>query len=155
MTSFGEQSSGAAARIGEADRQEALTALTAHREAGRLDDVGFESRESAARAAQTWADLVPLFADLPDPRPAKVTALAAYGTPGAAPPPATPHLPIPAPPEVAAAGNRLRETVMALVPFVALILFFTAGYNWIWFLMIPVAGILLYGPGGRPKKPGR
>jgi len=37
---------------------------------------------------------------------------------------------------------------MALMPFLALMLFFTTGFHWVWFLMVPVAGILLYGPNG-------
>jgi hypothetical protein len=47
-----------------------------------------------------------------------------------------------------------RETIMALTPFAALVLFFTTGYHWMWFLMVPVMGILLYGPDGG-KKPGQ
>jgi len=43
-----------------------------------------------------------------------------------------------------------RETIMALTPFAALALFFTTG-QWMWFLMIPVMGILLYGPEGGRK----
>ena len=34
--------------------------------------------------------------------------------------------------------------VMAVMPFVALALFFTVG-GWWWFLLIPAAGALLYG----------
>lgn len=49
-------------------------------------------------------------------------------------------------------GNRgfldgKRETIMALAPFAALVLFF-ATRSWLWFLMIPVLGIVLYGSGG-------
>jgi hypothetical protein len=40
-----------------------------------------------------------------------------------------------------------RDTIIALTPFAALALFFTTGY-WMWFLMVPVMGILLYGPDG-------
>ena len=43
-----------------------------------------------------------------------------------------------------------RETIMALTPFAALALFFTTG-QWMWFLTIPVMGILLYGPEGGRK----
>lgn len=43
-----------------------------------------------------------------------------------------------------------RETIMALTPFAALALFFTTG-QWLWFLMIPVMGILLYGAQGGRK----
>jgi hypothetical protein len=49
-----------------------------------------------------------------------------------------------------------RDTIIALTPFVALVLFFVTR-TWVWFLMIPVMGILLYGPGGKrnPRPPGR
>jgi hypothetical protein len=41
-----------------------------------------------------------------------------------------------------------QDTIMALTPFAALLLFFSTG-TWLWFLMVPVMGILLYGPGGK------
>ena len=138
-------------RISSAERDGAIRALSAHRDAGRLDSGQFEARQVAATSAQTWAEVLPLFADLPEPRPAKVTALAAYAPPDspAAAPPGT------GPGTVAKPGgsglvfpDRLRETVMALTPFAALVLFFTT-HTWLWFLAIPVMGILLYGPEGR------
>jgi hypothetical protein len=46
-----------------------------------------------------------------------------------------------------------RETIMALTPFAALARFFLAGHHWMWFLMVPVMGILRYGPDGG-RKPG-
>lgn len=41
-----------------------------------------------------------------------------------------------------------RNTIMGLTPIVALVLFFTTG-SWLWFLVIPVVGVLLFGPGRR------
>jgi tellurite resistance protein TehA-like permease len=60
---------------------------------------------------------------------------------------------------VAASGTRgfldsKRDTIIALTPFAALALFFLTG-SWLWFLMIPVMGIRLYGPDGRKKPPHR
>jgi hypothetical protein len=138
-------------RISSAERDGAISSLSAHRDAGRLDSGQFEARQVAATSAQTWADLLPLFADLPEPRPAKITALAAYAPPGTRAPapgggvsgavvrPGGPSWGLP---------DRARETIMALTPFVALVLFFTT-HTWLWFLGIPVMGILLYGPEGR------
>jgi hypothetical protein len=47
-----------------------------------------------------------------------------------------------------------RETIMALTPFAALVMFFVTG-SWLWFLMVPVMGILVFGPGGKKNRPGR
>ena len=44
-----------------------------------------------------------------------------------------------------------RDTIMALTPFVALVLFFVMG-TWLWFLLIPVMGILLYGADGNTRQ---
>lgn len=54
--------------------------------------------------------------------------------------------------------SRVGATVMAIVPFVSLALFFVTGsalswsYSWLWFALIPVAGIIIYGPNGKPKR---
>jgi hypothetical protein len=54
--------------------------------------------------------------------------------------------------------SRIAATVMAIVPFVSLTLFFVTGsvfsfgYSWLWFALIPVAGIIVYGPNGKPKR---
>jgi len=138
-------------RISSAERDGALSALSAHRDAGRLDSGQYESRQVAATSAQTWAELLPLFADLPEPRPAKVTALAAYAPPGlpmgGSRPPSSPAAPRPGG-SGPAIPNRVRETIMSLTPFAALVLFFTT-HTWLWFLAIPVVSILLYGAEGR------
>jgi MFS family permease len=53
-------------------------------------------------------------------------------------------------------GGRTGVAIVSLVPIIALILFFVFGFfvhgwswSWIFFLAIPVAAILVYGPGGR------
>jgi Domain of unknown function (DUF1707) len=120
-------------RVGTADRDEAIVRLDGHWHAGRLDPAEHELRVTRAKVAVTQADLDALFEDLPKPGPAPESTGA-----------------------VAAVGGRgwlasLRETIMALTPFAALVLFFVTGH-WLWFVMIPVMGILLYGPDGRTKK---
>jgi hypothetical protein len=143
---------GGAVRIGDRERQAAVEALTAHREAGRLAPTEFEERQVIASRARTWAEIVPLFADLPDPRPAGMPV----GLPAVV-------VPMPGP----GAGGRVagarrsplddlvptrhRDTVMALTPFLAVVLFF-ATKSWLWFLAIPIMGILLYGADGKPKR---
>ena len=47
---------------------------------------------------------------------------------------------------------------MALVPFLALGLFFLFGYlssfawSWVFFLLVPIAGIVIYGPGSEMRR---
>ena len=52
-------------RIGDAERQAAVDALSEHFVAGRLNDAEFNERMDAAMQARTAADLWPLFSDLP------------------------------------------------------------------------------------------
>ena len=57
-----------------------------------------------------------------------------------------------------ALGGRLGDTIMALTPFIALGLFFWSGFNggfawsWLWFFLVPVVAIVIYGPGGKPDR---
>jgi hypothetical protein len=116
-------------RVGTAERDAALARLNEHWDAGRLDPAEHESRMTRARAAVTQADLDVLFADLPRTGPAQEPTDA-----------------------VSVSGNRgfldgRRDTIMAVAPLVAVVLFFVTKV-WIWFLVIPMLGIVLYGPGG-------
>lgn len=118
-------------RIGAAERAEAEAALRTHLGAGRLTPEEYEDRSVTAGRARTWGDVAPLFADLPEPRPAPVAAALARTTPSGAG--AFPAL-----------SEGVRDRIMAVVPLAALVLFFTTG-SWIWFLAIPMMGALLYG----------
>jgi len=126
---------GNSTRVGNSEREAAIALLAEHWHAGRLDPGEHELRVTRARAAVTQADLDSLFADLPQPGPApeSTRAVAAHDTRGFL--------------------ASKRDTIIALTPFAALALFFMTG-SWLWFLMIPVMGILLYGPEGK-KKPGQ
>ncbi len=53
-------------RIGDAERERAVTRLGDHVGAGRLDLAEFEGRSAAVYAARTRADLDAVFVDLPD-----------------------------------------------------------------------------------------
>jgi hypothetical protein len=153
-----------AQRIGDAERDAATRALNAHREAGRLDAVEYEDRQVQVTRARTWAEIQPVFADLPEPHPvgmpAALTPLAGGPlsgqvvdrtgggvdrTGGGAVAPQPSAAPVPGRGILGAVvPEQYRSTVMALTPFLATLLFFGTG-TWLWFLAIPVMGILLYG----------
>jgi hypothetical protein len=84
MSTSHESRSAGSLRIGDAERITAATALGDHFAAGRIDQDELDQRLSAAYAARTFADLDPLFADLPGPRPAR-PAVPALAAPAAAP----------------------------------------------------------------------
>nr|WP_280265099.1 DUF1707 domain-containing protein [Nocardia wallacei] len=109
-------------RIGTAEREEAMRRLSDHFAAGRLSVAEFDERSGTVAAAVTRGDLEPVFADLPEP---------ASETPAPAPGP-TGH------------GGRpeIRGPAMGLIVILALVLFFTT-HTWLWFLLIPAAGIAL------------
>jgi hypothetical protein len=56
-------------RIGATERDAAMAAIGEHLAAGRLELDEYERRVSAATQARTYADLRPLFEDLPRPHP--------------------------------------------------------------------------------------
>jgi hypothetical protein len=58
-------SSGTEPRIGDAERDAAVTALGEHFAAGRLTKEEYDERSDVALRARTDADLRPLFVDLP------------------------------------------------------------------------------------------
>ena len=122
-------------RIGSDERDLAVTQLQHHYQAGRLTPEEYEDRSVRASRAQRWADITPLFADLPEPRPGPVRVSLVAREQG--------------PQGLVPLSDRARETVMALTPLVALILFFVTDLTWYWFLAIPIVGIVLYGPEGR------
>jgi Domain of unknown function (DUF1707) len=128
-------------RIGTAERTAAMKALDVHLDAGRLGVEEYGDRSAIAAGATHASELQALFTDLPEPHPPLP------GTPPA--PQSASALPV-AHDEAAVAsraGNFLdvaAPRIMAVIPFVALALFFTVG-GWWWWLLIPAAGALLYG----------
>ncbi len=134
-------------RIGTTERTAAMKALDEHLEAGRLGVEEYADRSAVAANATVASELEGLFTDLPEPHPA-LPGPAPSPAPAAAPPP-TARLPVVHESRtVAERGNTFLDVVaprlMAVVPFVAIALFFTVG-GWWWFLLIPAAGALLYG----------
>ena len=70
-------------RIGDAEREAAVTALGEHYAAGRLTKEEFDERADQAWAARTASGLWPLFADLP--RPSSQQSARPVGPAGPAP----------------------------------------------------------------------
>ncbi|QBS43153.1 DUF1707 domain-containing protein [Nocardia sp. CS682] len=112
-------------RIGTAEREDAMRRLSDHFAAGRLSVAEFDERSAVIAAAVTRGDITPVFADLPDPL-VKAAAVPAESKSGFL--------------------ADWPERAMAVVPILAVILFFTTG-SWLWFLAIPLMGALLFGSG--------
>ena len=150
-----------AERLSNAERDDAVASLLAAQAEGRLTAAEYTDRATAARTAVTRADLVPLFADLPESAPATPQRTGGTAPPMGAAPTVVPddRYRAPAPSFSGgsrALGGRVGDTIMALTPFLALGLFFLFGFqgsfawSWLWFLIIPIAAIIIYVP-GRPS----
>ncbi|MEV0293456.1 DUF1707 domain-containing protein [Nocardia sp. NPDC050710] len=110
-------------RIGTAEREDALRRLSDNFAAGRLSVAEFDERSAIVAAAMTRGELDKVFNDLP-PEPlaaADVPAKREHGFLAEWP-----------------------ERIAAVVPIVALILFFVTG-SWLWFLAVPLVGTLVFG----------
>lgn len=118
---------GGTGRLGDTEREAAVGALEAHRIAGRLDSAAYEDRTVRAAAATVWADLDPLLADLPEPRPR-----AAVPSGGADLEPLSPATNL----------DRWGTAVVAVMPFIAVALFFLFD-SWLVFLLIPAVAVLV------------
>ena len=68
-------------RIGDAEREAAITALGEHFAAGRIDKDEYDERSAVAWSARTSAALTPLFADLPKPHGTPPSASDTSGEP--------------------------------------------------------------------------
>ncbi len=67
-------------RVGDAERQQAVTALGEHFATGRLDQDEYDTRVQIAWAAKTRVDLQGLFGDLPEPVPFRPAGRGAPGS---------------------------------------------------------------------------
>ncbi|MDI9914803.1 DUF1707 domain-containing protein [Rhodococcus sp. IEGM 1379] len=115
-------------RIGTTEREQALSLLSEHFAAGRLTVAEFDERSGIVTAATTRSELAPVFKDLPGPIPAAT-----------------------APTPVRKFDPDWSGRIMAVIPILAVILFFVTG-TWLWFLAIPLAGALLFGTDRERKK---
>lgn len=118
-------------RIGDAERQSALTALGEHMTAGRLDIDEYGDRTAQVSAAKTRADLLALFADLPAPHPSF----------GAEPRPEPPHAaqPVPLPPS----SVRVRLASVSLPAAVAIaVVLLVVAHLGPWVFLLPLFVVL-------------
>jgi hypothetical protein len=145
-------------RVGNAEREAAVAALNQHWQAGRLDPAEHERRTTAAYAAVTRGDLDALFSDLPGGDPAARSPIAPVPVQGQVV--SQPYESSPAQIEPQSGSGlfpptswiaRHRDALMGVTPFVALACFFLFK-SWVWFLLIPVAGIVLYSGDDRRKR---
>jgi hypothetical protein len=114
-------------RIGDTERESALTALGEHMSAGRLDIDEYGDRTARVATAKTRGDLTGLFGDLPQPHPRF----------GAAPQPAAPapsQQVAPAQGRSPAMRQRLAAIAIPLAGILALALLFT-GHWWLIFIL--------------------
>ncbi|MFI5606264.1 DUF1707 domain-containing protein [Amycolatopsis sp. NPDC051903] len=76
-------------RLSDAERQDALDVLSEHVRTGRLDVDEYGTRSAKVTAAKVVSDLVPLFDDLPSPRPSALLAVSRGADPEPAPGPSS------------------------------------------------------------------
>jgi hypothetical protein len=116
-------------RVGDAERRAAMDLLAKHHQAGRLDSFEYEDRRGRAADAVTRRDLDVLFTDLPALAP-DGSELERRGSSQVEP--------------ARTGGRRVRDTMLALTPFIALAIFLRTG-SWVAFLLIPVVAIVTKG----------
>lgn len=125
-------------RIGDTERESALSALSEHMSAGRLDIDEYGDRTARVTAAKTRGELLALFGDLPAPHP----------TFGAAIPPQRQPVSQPGPEPVsrraAPVVQRIAASAVPLAGLLSLFLFLFVFHTWVVFL-IPGAVVLLSG----------
>ncbi|HEX3651130.1 MAG TPA: DUF1707 domain-containing protein [Pseudonocardiaceae bacterium] len=121
-------------RIGDTERESALSALGEHMSAGRLDIDEYGDRTARVSAAKTRGELIALFTDLPKPHPT-------FGVEPPLPPGAEPAVPRPRGVQVPL-RHRLAAAALPLAGLASLLLYFTVIHFWIVFL-IPAAVVVL------------
>jgi hypothetical protein len=154
----------ASQRLSNADRDTAVSALARALADGRITADEFTERSASAKTAVTRGDLAPLFADLPDLTGGSIPASATAPAPDPDLQPPTAFREQAYDSNGGRSGNRRQplggttgRVIVSLSPFLALALFFLFGYltpdgfrwSWIFFVLIPVAGIVVYGAGSR------
>jgi hypothetical protein len=142
-------------RVGDTEREAAMTALGEHMSAGRLDVDEYGERSAKVAAAKTRGELIEVFTDLPDPRPVFGTGKPLRQAPqyGRPPVPANPDHPQPGEPwgwttglaqqwDERPVGQRMAAGLVPLSVVVALVLFFAVFHVWWVFLLIPAATVI-------------
>lgn len=117
-------------RIGDTERQSALTALGDHMSAGRLDIDEYGERTAQVATAKTRGELLALFNDLPAPHPS-------FGMEPRPAPPTASSLPVPPAPTQVPVRARVVAGVVPLALFIGVGL---AVWSHVWiFLLLPMA----------------
>jgi hypothetical protein len=122
-------------RIGDSERQSALTALGDHMSAGRLDIDEYGDRTAQVSTAKTRGELLELFSDLPAPHP----SFGAEPRPTAPPPP---PLPEPAPARSVPMRARLAAVSVPLALLAGIVL---ASELHIWFFILLPVAMMMFG----------
>ena len=122
-------------RVGDAERQQAVTALGEHFAAGRLDQDEYDTRVQAAYASRTRVDLQGLFGDLPEPVPFR---------PAVAEPPTGWQA-------GRSARERPRRAVPAAIPVLMAIAIFVGVSLLVHFPVVPLLFLLLWVGAGRRR----
>lgn len=127
-------------RLSDAEREEAIEALGEHMRAGRLDIDEYADRTAQVTAAKTRGELVRLFTDLPDPRPAVLRE----------------QLPVLRPAATVQQPNPLGLAAVAVpvAAVVAIVLFALVLKTWVVFLL-PAVVALIAGVSLRGSRPDR
>src|SRR5262245_13146778 len=123
-----------AIRVGDAEREAAMSMLGEHLSRGRLDLAEFETRTGLVAAARTRGELEELFVDLPAPHP-DLSAAAAVRTVDK---PAKPSKPAPAPKRPPSPGRALANVIGALAFPAAIVCTIAFGMWW----LIPIAFVV-------------
>ncbi|NIJ14041.1 hypothetical protein FHU38_004385 [Saccharomonospora amisosensis] len=120
-------------RLSDAERREALDALSEHVRSGRLDLVEFEQRSGQVSAAKLRGELEPIFADLPEPRPSVLHTVRTLGQPRQRGEPPQPW------------SQRVAASAVPIAAIVALVLFFTIARGMVFVFLLPAVVALLAG----------
>ncbi len=132
-------------RVGTAEREQALSDLSRHFSDGRLTLPEFDERSAVVASANTRGQLDSVFTDLPSPS-LNPSASAPLDLRESTRPAHTDE-------HDGVDGWDWRKTAVAVTPIIALILFFVVDVanNWLFFLLIPLVGALVYG-GDRSRR---
>ncbi|TVT17006.1 DUF1707 domain-containing protein [Amycolatopsis acidiphila] len=118
-------------RLSDAERNEAIEALSEHVRTGRLDIDEYGTRSARVTAATKRSELAPLFEDLPEPRPSVLRARPVAPARPAAPP------------------RRFGVGAVPIAAIVAVLLFLTVARG-LWFVfLLPVVVALIFGARSR------
>ncbi|MGH3520658.1 MAG: DUF1707 SHOCT-like domain-containing protein [Haloechinothrix sp.] len=129
-------------RLSDAERQDALDALGEHMRAGRLDIDEYGDRSALISTARTRGELLPLFADLPQPRPAVLRD----------------HLPLPVQQRLPtpSAGAWLASSAVPIAAVLAIVLFVTVARGFWLVFLLPAAVALVIGAASSGRwRPGK